>query len=153
MLYERSISFPSLGVSFLHALMCQITQHAAKVLHFIWHLQDSTEWNLQVFRVLKIWLSVYVFFGIETEKLGLEVGNGLPSWKFNDQLFPCDVCGKVFGRQQTLSRHLSLHTGKPMLCGWLLQHWGNLCVHHGLFKWRGKKVSRRMCEPSSAPCT
>ncbi|KAK2116282.1 hypothetical protein P7K49_006908 [Saguinus oedipus] len=47
----------------------------------------------------------------ETEKIVLEAGNGLPSWKFNDQLFPCDVCGKVFGRQQTLSRHLSLHTG------------------------------------------
>lgn len=58
-----------------------------------------------------------MFFGIETEKLGLEVGNGLPSWKFNDQLFPCDVCGKVFGRQQTLSRHLSLHTGKAGLLG------------------------------------
>lgn len=51
-------------------------------------------------------------FGPETEKLVLEAGNGLPSWKFNDQLFPCDVCGKVFGRQQTLSRHLSLHTGE-----------------------------------------
>lgn len=50
--------------------------------------------------------------GPETEKLVLEAGNGLPSWKFNDQLFPCDVCGKVFGRQQTLSRHLSLHTGE-----------------------------------------
>lgn len=52
-----------------------------------------------------------LFWGLETEKIGLEAGNGLPSWKFNDQLFPCDVCGKVFGRQQTLSRHLSLHTG------------------------------------------
>lgn len=57
-------------------------------------------------------LCIYACFGIETEKIGLEAGNGLPSWKFNDQLFPCDVCGKVFGRQQTLSRHLSLHTGK-----------------------------------------
>lgn len=51
-------------------------------------------------------------FGPDTEKIVLEAGNGLPSWKFNDQLFPCDVCGKVFGRQQTLSRHLSLHTGE-----------------------------------------
>lgn len=60
----------------------------------------------------------FMFFGMETEKLGLEVGNGLPSWKCNDQLFPCDVCGKVFGRQQTLSRHLSLHTGKAeFACG------------------------------------
>lgn len=65
---------------------------------------------------------LFMLFGIESEKLGLEVGNGLPSWKFNDQLFPCDVCGKVFGRQQTLSRHLLLHTGKLMFCGWLLQH-------------------------------
>ncbi|KYO46367.1 zinc finger protein 827 isoform C [Alligator mississippiensis] len=52
----------------------------------------------------------------ETEKIGLEAGNGLPSWKFNDQLFPCDVCGKVFGRQQTLSRHLSLHTERKYKC-------------------------------------
>lgn len=54
MLYERFISFPAMGVSFLNELMCQITQHAAKVLHFIWRLQGSTEWNLQVFRVLKM---------------------------------------------------------------------------------------------------
>ncbi|XP_062836992.1 zinc finger protein 827 isoform X2 [Anolis carolinensis] len=52
----------------------------------------------------------------DTEKIGLEAGNGLPSWKFNDQLFPCDVCGKVFGRQQTLSRHLSLHTERKYKC-------------------------------------
>ncbi|KAJ8262160.1 hypothetical protein GJAV_G00163170 [Gymnothorax javanicus] len=31
-------------------------------------------------------------------------------WRLNEQLYPCPVCGKVFGRQQTLSRHLSLHT-------------------------------------------
>lgn len=55
---------------------------------------------------------MFCFLGPETEKIVLEAGNGLPSWKFNDQLFPCDVCGKVFGRQQTLSRHLSLHTGE-----------------------------------------
>ncbi|KAF2984328.1 hypothetical protein EK904_000716 [Melospiza melodia maxima] len=69
----------------------------------------------------------FVFFGTETEKLGLEVGNGLPSWKFNDQLFPCDVCGKVFGRQQTLSRHLSLHTGKA----------GLACAGHSTWEFPG----------------
>lgn len=76
----------------------------------------------------------FCVFGIETEKLGLEVGNGLPSWKFNDQLFPCDVCGKVFGRQQTLSRHLSLHTGKAGLT------WGCCSTRefHGVC-FRGKK--------------
>uniref|UniRef100_A0A8B9QT93 Zinc finger protein 827 n=1 Tax=Anas platyrhynchos TaxID=8839 RepID=A0A8B9QT93_ANAPL len=69
----------------------------------------------------------------EAEKLGLEAGNGLPSWKFNDQLFPCDVCGKVFGRQQTLSRHLSLHTEerkyKCHLCPYAAKCRANLNQH------------------------
>ncbi|XP_063271428.1 zinc finger protein 827 isoform X3 [Prinia subflava] len=69
----------------------------------------------------------------DTEKLGLEVGNGLPSWKFSDQLFPCDVCGKVFGRQQTLSRHLSLHTEerkyKCHLCPYAAKCRANLNQH------------------------
>ena len=64
------------------------------------------------FHRLVLFLTLLCSFGPETEKIVLEAGNGLPSWKFNDQLFPCDVCGKVFGRQQTLSRHLSLHTGE-----------------------------------------
>ncbi|KAM6440761.1 zinc finger protein 827 isoform 2-T2 [Liasis olivaceus] len=70
---------------------------------------------------------------LETEKIGLEAGNGLPSWKFNDQLFPCDVCGKVFGRQQTLSRHLSLHTEerkyKCHLCPYAAKCRANLNQH------------------------
>ncbi|XP_052022242.1 zinc finger protein 827 isoform X2 [Apodemus sylvaticus] len=69
----------------------------------------------------------------ETEKIILEAGNGLPSWKFNDQLFPCDVCGKVFGRQQTLSRHLSLHTEerkyKCHLCPYAAKCRANLNQH------------------------
>ncbi|XP_072857702.2 zinc finger protein 827 isoform X6 [Pogona vitticeps] len=69
----------------------------------------------------------------ETEKIGLEAGNGLPPWKFNDQLFPCDVCGKVFGRQQTLSRHLSLHTEerkyKCHLCPYAAKCRANLNQH------------------------
>ncbi|KAB0359962.1 hypothetical protein FD754_004118, partial [Muntiacus muntjak] len=69
----------------------------------------------------------------ETEKIVLEAGNGLPSWKFNDQLFPCDVCGKVFGRQQTLSRHLSLHTEerkyKCHLCPYAAKCRANLNQH------------------------
>nr|XP_048306220.1 zinc finger protein 827 isoform X2 [Myodes glareolus] len=69
----------------------------------------------------------------ETEKLVLEAGNGLPSWKFSDQLFPCDVCGKVFGRQQTLSRHLSLHTEerkyKCHLCPYAAKCRANLNQH------------------------
>ncbi|XP_051025271.1 zinc finger protein 827-like [Acomys russatus] len=71
--------------------------------------------------------------GPETEKIVLEAGNGLPSWKFNDQLFPCDVCGKVFGRQQTLSRHLSLHTEerkyKCHLCPYAAKCRANLNQH------------------------
>ncbi|XP_008825697.1 zinc finger protein 827 isoform X2 [Nannospalax galili] len=69
----------------------------------------------------------------ETEKIVLEAGNGLPSWKFSDQLFPCDVCGKVFGRQQTLSRHLSLHTEerkyKCHLCPYAAKCRANLNQH------------------------
>ncbi|KAB1282135.1 Zinc finger protein 827 [Camelus dromedarius] len=69
----------------------------------------------------------------QTEKIVLEAGNGLPSWKFNDQLFPCDVCGKVFGRQQTLSRHLSLHTEerkyKCHLCPYAAKCRANLNQH------------------------
>lgn len=90
----------------------------------------------------------FVFFGIETEKLGLEVGNGLPSWKFNDQLFPCDVCGKVFGRQQTLSRHLSLHTGKAGLA--CAGHSLSLGNSVGFVSERRKMVRRGVCEPFSA---
>ncbi|OXB58463.1 hypothetical protein ASZ78_015565 [Callipepla squamata] len=73
------------------------------------------------------------FLRTKTEKLGLEAGNGLPSWKFNDQLFPCEVCGKVFGRQQTLSRHLSLHTEerkyKCHLCPYAAKCRANLNQH------------------------
>ncbi|XP_052358855.1 zinc finger protein 827-like isoform X9 [Oncorhynchus keta] len=40
-------------------------------------------------------------------------GNGMSQGILSSQqLYPCPVCGKVFGRQQTLSRHLSLHTGE-----------------------------------------
>ena len=48
----------------------------------------------------------------DSEKCVGEQGNGIAQWGLNEQLFPCPVCGKVFGRQQTLSRHMSLHTGK-----------------------------------------
>uniref|UniRef100_A0A669B8P5 Zinc finger protein 827 n=1 Tax=Oreochromis niloticus TaxID=8128 RepID=A0A669B8P5_ORENI len=47
----------------------------------------------------------------DSEKDDGEPGNGIAQWRLNEQLFPCPICGKVFGRQQTLSRHLSLHTG------------------------------------------
>uniref|UniRef100_A0A8C5A1X2 Zinc finger protein 827 n=1 Tax=Gadus morhua TaxID=8049 RepID=A0A8C5A1X2_GADMO len=48
----------------------------------------------------------------DSEKCVGEQGNGIAQWGLNEQLFPCPVCGKVFGRQQTLSRHMSLHTAK-----------------------------------------
>ncbi|XP_051894312.1 zinc finger protein 827 isoform X3 [Pristis pectinata] len=50
----------------------------------------------------------------ESGKLPIETGTVNPPWKFCEQLFPCKVCGKVFGRQQTLSRHLSLHTDEKV---------------------------------------
>lgn len=64
----------------------------------------------------KCWIlsDYYYFFFMyaDPDKVGSELGNGLTQWRLNEQLFPCPVCGKVFGRQQTLSRHLSLHTGE-----------------------------------------
>lgn len=113
-MYERFIPFPSLGKFPFYMNSCQISMQPRYC--FLYHTCRIMLSEIWVFTVVKIQLSVCVYFGIETEKLGLEAGNGLPSWKFNDQLFPCEVCGKVFGRQQTLSRHLSLHTGKLMLC-------------------------------------
>nr|DBA28989.1 TPA: hypothetical protein GDO54_009264 [Pyxicephalus adspersus] len=69
----------------------------------------------------------------DTEPLGLEAGSGLAAWKLNEQLYPCDVCGKVFGRQQTLSRHLLLHTEerkyKCHLCPYAAKCRANLNQH------------------------
>ncbi|XP_028453192.1 zinc finger protein 827 isoform X1 [Perca flavescens] len=53
----------------------------------------------------------------DSEKDDGEPGNGFAQWRLNEQLFPCPVCGKVFGRQQTLSRHLSLHTRSELQLG------------------------------------
>uniref|UniRef100_H3DK26 Zinc finger protein 827 n=1 Tax=Tetraodon nigroviridis TaxID=99883 RepID=H3DK26_TETNG len=62
-----------------------------------------------------------------------EPGNGMAQWRLNEQLFPCPVCGKVFGRQQTLSRHLSLHTEerkyKCHLCPYAAKCRANLNQH------------------------
>ncbi|KAM4595064.1 zinc finger protein 827 [Fundulus diaphanus] len=69
----------------------------------------------------------------DSEKDGGEPGNGLAHWKLHEQLFPCPVCGKVFGRQQTLSRHLSLHTEerkyKCHLCPYAAKCRANLNQH------------------------
>uniref|UniRef100_A0A8C2YZN8 Zinc finger protein 827 n=1 Tax=Cyclopterus lumpus TaxID=8103 RepID=A0A8C2YZN8_CYCLU len=63
----------------------------------------------------------------------VEPGNGIAPWRLNEQLFPCPVCGKVFGRQQTLSRHLSLHTDerkyKCHLCPYAAKCRANLNQH------------------------
>ncbi|XP_051982147.1 zinc finger protein 827-like isoform X2 [Xyrauchen texanus] len=69
----------------------------------------------------------------DSEKLSGEPGNGLTQWRLNEQLFPCPICGKVFGRQQTLSRHLSLHTDerkyKCHLCPYAAKCQANLNQH------------------------
>ncbi|KAI1887433.1 hypothetical protein AGOR_G00190240 [Albula goreensis] len=39
-----------------------------------------------------------------------DVGDRTAPWRGGEQLYPCGVCGKVFGRQQTLTHHLSVHT-------------------------------------------
>ncbi|XP_067848448.1 zinc finger protein 827 isoform X2 [Heptranchias perlo] len=69
----------------------------------------------------------------EAGKLTIESGTITPPWKFCEQLFPCKVCGKVFGRQQTLSRHLSLHTEerryKCHLCPYAAKCRANLNQH------------------------
>ncbi|XP_073432267.1 zinc finger protein 827 [Dendrobates tinctorius] len=69
----------------------------------------------------------------DSETLGLDASSGLTAWKLNEQLFPCDVCGKVFGRQQTLSRHLLLHTEerkyKCHLCPYAAKCRANLNQH------------------------
>uniref|UniRef100_A0AAV2LN25 Zinc finger protein 827 n=1 Tax=Knipowitschia caucasica TaxID=637954 RepID=A0AAV2LN25_KNICA len=62
-----------------------------------------------------------------------EPGNGISQWRLNEQLFPCPICGKVFGRQQTLSRHLALHTEerkyKCHLCPYAAKCRANLNQH------------------------
>nr|XP_040042255.1 LOW QUALITY PROTEIN: zinc finger protein 827 [Gasterosteus aculeatus aculeatus] len=69
----------------------------------------------------------------DSEKDDGEPGNGVAPWRLNEQLFPCPVCGKVFGRQQTLSRHLSLHTDerkyKCHLCPYAAKCRANLNQH------------------------
>ncbi|XP_051993032.1 zinc finger protein 827-like [Xyrauchen texanus] len=69
----------------------------------------------------------------DPEKMSGEPGNGLAHWRLNEQLFPCPICGKVFGRQQTLSRHLSLHTDerkyKCHLCPYAAKCRANLNQH------------------------
>ncbi|XP_022594052.1 zinc finger protein 827 [Seriola dumerili] len=69
----------------------------------------------------------------DSEKDDGEPGNGIAQWRLNEQLFPCPVCGKVFGRQQTLSRHLSLHTEerkyKCHLCPYAAKCRANLNQH------------------------
>ncbi|XP_041435490.1 zinc finger protein 827 isoform X2 [Xenopus laevis] len=69
----------------------------------------------------------------DSEPLGLDTSSGITAWKLSEQLFPCDVCGKVFGRQQTLSRHLMLHTEerkyKCHLCSYAAKCRANLNQH------------------------
>ncbi|XP_064191369.1 zinc finger protein 827-like [Anguilla rostrata] len=43
-------------------------------------------------------------------------GGRTAPWRRQEQLHPCGVCGKVFGSQQTLTRHLSVHTEEKYRC-------------------------------------
>ncbi|XP_041839093.1 zinc finger protein 827 isoform X4 [Melanotaenia boesemani] len=69
----------------------------------------------------------------DSEKDDGNPGNGIAQWRLHEQLFPCPICGKVFGRQQTLSRHLSLHTEerkyKCHLCPYAAKCRANLNQH------------------------
>lgn len=69
----------------------------------------------------------------DPEKGAGEAGNGVAEWRLSEQLYPCPVCGKVFGRQQTLSRHLALHTEerkyKCHLCPYAAKCRANLNQH------------------------
>nr|XP_023647413.1 zinc finger protein 827-like isoform X2 [Paramormyrops kingsleyae] len=66
-------------------------------------------------------------------KLTGDAGNGASLWRANEQLYPCPVCGKVFGRRQTLSRHLSQHIGERRygchLCPYVAKCRSNLKQH------------------------
>uniref|UniRef100_A0A673MGW9 C2H2-type domain-containing protein n=1 Tax=Sinocyclocheilus rhinocerous TaxID=307959 RepID=A0A673MGW9_9TELE len=78
-------------------------------------------------------LLLFILMYPDPEKVSSEPGNGLAQWRLNEQLFPCPICGKVFGRQQTLSRHLSLHTEerkyKCHLCPYAAKCRANLNQH------------------------
>uniref|UniRef100_A0A672FE70 Zinc finger protein 827 n=1 Tax=Salarias fasciatus TaxID=181472 RepID=A0A672FE70_SALFA len=90
----------------------------------------STSPSMSVFFLIHLY-----FLGCfpDSEKDEVEPGNGIAQWRLNEQLFPCPVCGKVFGRQQTLSRHLALHTEerkyKCHLCPYAAKCRANLNQH------------------------
>uniref|UniRef100_A0A8C6U196 Zinc finger protein 827 n=1 Tax=Neogobius melanostomus TaxID=47308 RepID=A0A8C6U196_9GOBI len=76
---------------------------------------------------------LFFSYFLDSEKDNGEPGNGIAQWRLNEQLYPCPICGKVFGRQQTLSRHLSLHTEerkyKCHLCPYAAKCRANLNQH------------------------
>ncbi|KAJ8281117.1 hypothetical protein GJAV_G00063730 [Gymnothorax javanicus] len=47
---------------------------------------------------------------------GADKSAKMAAWRKEEPLYPCGVCGKVFGSQQTLSHHLSVHTEEMYRC-------------------------------------
>ncbi|XP_036372403.1 zinc finger protein 827-like isoform X2 [Megalops cyprinoides] len=64
---------------------------------------------------------------------GSDAGDQAARRTLEEQLYPCSVCGKVFGTQQTLRRHLSLHTEEKKyrchLCPYTAKCRANLNQH------------------------
>lgn len=132
-----------MGVFFLNELMCQITQHAAEVLHFIQCLQGSTEWNLQVFRVLKMTLC---FLAQKQKSWGWRWEMDCHLGNLMTSCFPVMCVEKCLVASRLcpgISPCTQVRQGLPVVVTAL---WNSL----GFVLGRRKMVRRRVCEPSLA---
>lgn len=107
--------------SCLHTFLSRLKLRTQqKAVCWTFHMSSYPSWRSSAWGIFSSVSKTEVLFSflffflcvIDSEEDDREPGNGIAQWRLNEQLFPCPVCGKVFGRQQTLSRHLSLHTGE-----------------------------------------